>query len=423
MAKSAAFLFRWRPKNYYSLASLVSVLKSSFNYPIILLKKDYLDIFREKAQKYERIYYFDSFMSMDVPTVQHEMKELYSIISHNRGKIIFCAGGSHPTAAPSHTISLGFNIVARGEGEIIINKIVEIIQNDMSWSNIPGITYLDRNGSIQSTTNPPRINIDDYLPYSNDPPITPPIEIIRGCSFGCKFCQTPRVLRKVRYRSLESIDEILSFYVKRFESRQSIDIRFIAPNILEYGSKDHRTPNLNALWNLVHIVQKYKNKKTNVRMFLGSFPSEIRPEFVNLETVKILKQSDSTKVAIGAQSGCDSMLQKMKRGHSIFDIQNSVDLLLEAKLIPQLDFILGNPGETTDEHSQTLNFCKELLEKGCRIRLHYFMPLPGTPWANNRPSLLSQSIKKEVNTLLNHPNVNGSFTQQMNIVDSLLQYQ
>ena len=417
MVKTAALLIRHRPKNYYSFASLIPVLNKT-NYPLILLKKDHelKTQLHQAVEHYDRVFYFDSFMSMDVPKVKSEMIELHSILKGNRWKVVFSAGGSHPTAAPEHTLSLGFDIVARGEGEVIIDQIVREIQAEKDWIEIPGITYNDQ-GFIQQTVNPPRINLDDYDPYSINPPIHPPIEIMRGCSFGCKFCQTPRVLRKVRYRSIEKIDKIVAYYVDRFKTRSKIDIRFIAPNSLEYGSLDHRKPNLEALWNLVKTVKKYP-----VRMFLGSFPSEIRPEFVIPETVEILKESASNKVSIGAQSGSDSMLTKMSRGHSLQDIYTAVDYLIQGELIPQLDFILGNPLETEAEQWETIKLCKELLLKGCGIRLHYFMPLPGTPWGNAPPSPLSSAILKESSNLLKHPLVEGSFSQQMTISEPLLSY-
>ena len=415
MVKTAALLVRWRPKNYYSFASLVPILKKT-GYPVELMKHNHEKTVKESIDKFDRIFYFDSFMIMDVPKITAEMLELKKILGSERERVIFTAGGSHPTAAPEHTLSLGFDIVARGEGEIVIEEIVQKIQQEKSWLEIPGITFNDQ-GFIQQTPNPPRIDLDDFIPYSHDPPIHPPIEIMRGCSFGCKFCQTPRVLRKVRYRSLEKIDEIVKYYVERFHTRSKIDIRFIAPNSLEYGSIDHRKPNLEALWSLVKTVKRYP-----VRMFLGSFPSEIRPEFVIPETVEILQQSDSKKVAIGAQSGSDSMLDKMARGHSLQDIHSAVDYLLEGKLIPQLDFILGNPLETEAEQFETIDLCKTLIKKGCGIRLHYFMPLPGTPWGNAPPSPLSANILKEASDLLKHPLVEGSFSQQMTIATPLLSY-
>ena len=116
------------------------------------------------------------------------------------------------------------------------------------------------------------------------------------------------------------------------------------------------------------------------------------------------------------------MLLKMKRGHTLKHILESVELLLQGNLIPQLDFILGNPGESEDEQLQTIELCHALRKKGCSIRLHYFMPLPGTPWGDAPPSPLSQTIKSKAFALLKQESVNGSFSQQMRIAKPLLEY-
>ena len=424
MDSNSIFMFRWRPKNYYSFASLIPVLQKNFpNIPLVLIKKSSgissSQQIKTIIDDYKYLFFFDSFMSIDVPVVLNEMQSIYAVLNENqRERLITVAGGPHPTAAPVHTLlDLGYKIVARGEGETTIEKIVKVVLEEKPWFEIPGITFND-NGFIQKTLSAPKIFLDAYQPYSDDPPIHPPIELMRGCSFGCKFCQTPRILREIRYRSLDSIDKIVQHYCNVFKTRSSIDIRFIAPNSLEYGSYDHHTPNLDALWKLVKTVKKYP-----VRMFLGSFPSEVRPEFVLPKTVEILKESNSNIVAVGAQSGSEDMLKKMHRGHTLPDILNCVDYLLDEDLIPQLDFILGLPEETPEEMWMTVNLIEELTKKGCHIRLHGFMPLPGTPWSYNPGTPVPNDIFITVNQLMRHyKTIDGALSKQLGLADSLLSY-
>jgi B12-binding domain/radical SAM domain protein len=240
---------------------------------------------------------------------------------------------------------------------------------------------------------------------------------MRGCSFGCKFCQIPRILRQIRYRAIESIDNIVAYYYERFKHRSQVDIRFIAPNSLEYGSLDHRTPNLDALWKLVKTVKKYP-----VRMFLGSFPSEVRPEFVTPGTVEVLKESDSNIVAVGAQSGSEAMLRKMNRGHDLEAIRVCVDHLLAGDLIPQLDFILGLPEETEEEMWATVKLVEELVAKGCRIRMHGFMPLPGTPWGAAPGTIVPAEIMSIMGRLMREGRVDGAFSKQLDLAMPLFSY-
>jgi len=57
-----------------------------------------------------------------------------------------------------------------------------------------------------------------------------------------------------------------------------------------------------------------------------------------------------------------------------------VRLIAEAGFEPQVDFILGMPGETPDDAMATRRLMEELAGRGARVRGHVFMPLPGTPW-------------------------------------------
>ncbi|OLS23200.1 MAG: (Dimethylallyl)adenosine tRNA methylthiotransferase MiaB [Candidatus Heimdallarchaeota archaeon LC_3] len=418
------FLVRFRKNTYYSFASLLPILVKNFpEFSIQFIREKNPTIIADivlnsiNHSKTTKIFFFDSFMSVDVPIVKNEMLAIMkNLTKDQRKRLIAVAGGAHPTAAPINTLDLGFDISAKGEGEIIIEKIVRVILSNDSWELIPGIAYNDQ-GLVKQTPLPQKVVLDDYLPYSIEPSIHPPIEISRGCSFGCKFCQVPRILRSIRYRSLESIDKIVKYYYEKFNHRSNVDIRFISPNSLEYGSKDHRKPDLDSLWNLVKTVKKYP-----VRMFLGSFPSEIRPEFVNPKTVEILQQSDSKIVAIGAQSGNENMLQKMNRGHSLQEILDCVDYLLEGDLIPQLDFILGLPEETVNEMWDTVNIVKKFVKKNCHIRFHAFLPLPGTPWGSNPGTPVPDDIVKEVGALIQNPKVNGAFSKQLELVKPVFSY-
>jgi B12-binding domain/radical SAM domain protein len=416
------FLARFRKNTYYSFASLLPVLSKNFpTIPINFIRTksgvELSKIIKNSIKTHVKVFYFDSFMSVDVPFVKEEMKSIISSLSSKeRKKLITAAGGAHPTAAPINTLDLGFDIAAKGEGEIIIEKIVRIIISEDTWEKIPGIVYTDQE-FVKENPKPSRVDLNDYPPYSKEPAIHPPIEITRGCSFGCKFCQVPRVLRSIRYRSISSIDSIVKYYYEKFKTRNHVDIRFISPNSLEYGSKDHRTPNISALWNLVKTVKNYP-----VRMFLGSFPSEVRPEFVIPETVEILQESDSKIVAIGAQSGNNNMLEKMNRGHSLQDILSCVDYLLGADLVPQLDFILGLPEETAEEMWDTVKIIENLAKKGCQIRLHGFLPLPGTPWGSKPGVPVPYEILRELGSLMQNYKINGALAKQLDLAKPVLSY-
>ena len=277
------------------------------------------------------------------------------------------------------------------------------------WSAVSGATYwkdIEHKEYAESKITAPLIVLDTSHPFCITPQLHPPIEIMRGCNCGCMYCQTPRLhAHKVRYRSLESIEQSVAHYAKVFPP--PLDLRIIAPNALAYQSPDGKHPNLEALEALLALA-----KKNIARFYLGSFPSEVRPDFVTKETVSILQRCDSRVVAVGAQAGSDSELKRMARGHTVDDVRNAVKLLVEGGLKPYVDFILCCPDETPEEQCATVRVCSELLEKGCEIRLHHFMPLPGTPWAKKEPVPLCHEAQELLNPLLGDSRVQGAFERQ-----------
>ena len=81
------------------------------------------------------------------------------------------------------------------------------------------------------------------------------------------------------------------------------------------------------------------------RIFIGSFPSEIRPEYISRETLNIvLKYADNDNLVIDAQSISQRMLDLYRRGHNVEDILRGVRLALETGLKANVDFNLRLAG-------------------------------------------------------------------------------
>ena len=376
MKSNILIFFRWSPHNWYSWAPLVPALQKQDLKNVYSLKKlDILEI-ESKIKNYKIVFYLDSFHSLffweNHSNLSNELSELRKITSMNKIKFISIVGGSHATGDALSCLKTGFNYVLRGEGEYSLPLLIKTIITTGNLDNVGNLSYLDKNGEEIRNSKAPLIILDEYSSYSENPGMHPPIEIMRGCSFRCRFCQTPYLFGgQVRFRSLSIVEKIVDHYIDFFSNRNSIDIRFIAPNFLGYLSKDGKKSNIEALISLRKMLQK-----KNVRMFLGTFPSEIRPEFVDEEVIsEVLAYSDSNKIAIGLQSGSNTLLSKVKRGHTVEIALNAIELLLKHNMEPHVDFIIGLPGETREEQFETLELIKQLTKKACKIRMHYFIPL------------------------------------------------
>lgn len=89
------------------------------------------------------------------------------------------------------------------------------------------------------------------------------------------------------------------------------------------------------------------------RFFFGTFPSEVRPEFVTEESVELVrKYCANDSLSLGAQSGSGRILKEIRRGHTVEDSISAVECCLEHEIVPAVDFIFGLPTETEEDQEK-----------------------------------------------------------------------
>jgi radical SAM superfamily enzyme YgiQ (UPF0313 family) len=209
------------------------------------------------------------------------------------------------------------------------------------------------------------------------------------------FCGVPRLYAAtLRHRSLGSIENIIKEYFRLKPGRKRI--KFLASNAFAYGSNGLK-PDLDALSQLLEMIRKAGVPEIN----LGSFPSEVRPDFVTREVMELVTPYLSNKtIVMGVQTGSNSMLKKMNRGHTREQAVNAISLLREFGFQPHLDFIIGNPDETEEDQFELIEFMEQMLkEYAIRIHMHTFVPLPDTPWENKLQSPINERVKQRLREL------------------------
>jgi B12-binding domain/radical SAM domain protein len=299
---------------------------------------------------------------------------------------IFIAGGPHPSGAPEETLEY-FDYIVIGEGEETLPELVKVIQERENPGKVFGIAFRDpRTNKVVITPKRPYVDLDSY-PCFDPEKLRAPIEISRGCPWGCKYCQTPRLFGKeVRHRSIDSIVKNAEYYN---------DLRFIASNALGYGS-DGIHPRFDKVEKLLSALHKLPDKK----IFFGTFPSEVRPEFVTDESAELVrKYCANDSLSLGAQSGSDRILKEIRRGHTVEDSISAVECCLEHEITPAVDFIFGLPTETEEDQEKSLDLVRWICKKGGTVRAHYMTPLPGTPYASAVPAEVTDRVRRELGKL------------------------
>ena len=294
---------------------------------------------------------------------------------------ITIVGGPHATACYREVAGYADYVIV-GEGEYTLPLLLCEIEAGMS-GRIPGV-------ATGSWYEPARtsVRLDAYPAFSD---LKGYIEISRGCPFACGYCQTPHIFGHcMRHRS---IDEIARFADRHMQAR------FVTPNAFAYGS-DGIHPRFDKIKKLLERLRH--------QVFFGTFPSEVRPEFICSESLDLVTDyCTNTKLHFGAQSGSDAVLAELHRGHTIADAIRAAELCHERGITPVVDFIVGFPFESDADQELTVEAIKTVARIG-HVHLHRFIPLPGTPLAGTHARLLLNDTEKTCGALALGGKLTGS---------------
>ena len=252
------------------------------------------------------------------------------------------AGGPYASACWREAASAADYVVV-GEGERTLPRLLDAIEAG-SAAPVPGTA------TAAGGLTPPDhgVRLDAYPPFSARKGY---LECSRGCPHACAYCQTPRLFPGgMRHRSIDACVEA---------ARALPDVRFVTPNAFAYGS-DGRAPRLEKVRRLLEALAR-----ENARVWFGTFPSEVRPEFVTDEALELVREfCTNTRIHFGIQSGSDRVLAALRRGHTVADGLAAVDRVLDHGLVPVVDVILGFPFETDGEQEETLALVEYLAVGG-----------------------------------------------------------
>ena len=353
-----------------------------------------------------------SLMTTMLPRTMPLLEGFSRLAAAHPGRLLLLAGGPHATCDPYGTVrNLGFHVAVVGEAEETIVELADALTD--KWvegvEEVEGVVARLGDEIIYTGRRRRRVRLDDYPPFPYWRRLYSPIEIVRGCPWGCRYCATWFIHgSEERFRSIDIVKE----YVEVMLRHGLRDVRFIAPNSLAYGEEAAGRPRLDMVEELLEELGRLTSRYGG-RVFFGTFPSEVRPEYVTDEAMKVLKGRVANKrIIIGAQTGSDEMLEKINRGHSVDDVVEAVAAAKRHGFSVDVDFIFGLPGETMDDVEATMELIDLLTRMGARVHAHTFMPLPGTPFESAEPGTARPYIEKGLLKYLGRGLVYGYWERQ-----------
>ena len=207
------------------------------------------------------------------------------------------------------------------------------------------------------------------------------LKIEDGCNNFCSYCIIPYVRGRVRSRELESIRaECLKLKSAGFK-----EIVLTGIHIGAYGR------DFQSKINLVDAIKTVLEAANPLRLRLGSIESaEMTDELIDL-----IKNDGRicNHVHLPLQSGNDEILKAMRRPYTTKNFSELTARLVEE--IPEIsigtDLIIGFPGETDENFSETLNFIQA--QPFSKIHVFPYSARAGT-LAATLPNQVPPQIKK-----------------------------
>ncbi len=285
----------------------------------------------------------------------------------NPGALVV-AVGCYAQTAPEAVASLegvGLVIGTSGRKEIVL-RVNDALQSKADE------TYIS-----------PLYEMRDFEPLSavRDSRTRATLKIQDGCVNFCSYCIIPYARGPLRSRPLDEIStEVALLAVEGYQ-----EIVLTGIHLASYGRD---LTNENA--SLLDAIARASKPSGIRRIRLGS----LEPLFVTESVAKSLAENPKIcrQFHLSLQSGSNSVLQRMNRKYSAEEYLAALAVLRQ--YMPDCaittDVIAGFPGETDEEHAETLAFCKAA--KFARMHVFPFSLRRGTK-AESLPSHLPKSIK------------------------------
>jgi radical SAM family uncharacterized protein len=371
--------------------------------------------------------------------------------------IVIAGGHSTMNPEPMHAFIDAFVI---GEGEEVIHDIINTISSlRPSGSNLPaeeGIAsgYRPRNDILRELAKIPGVYVPRFYEVSylddgtvshieptveNTPKVItkrivaklppPPtrfivpnvdivhnrvsVEIMRGCTRGCRFCHAGMITRPVRERS---VDEVLA---AAEEALKNTGFEELA--LLSLSSSDYT--------HVLELVTKVGEKFGGTHLKV-SLPS-LRIESVSIDLMEKLKDRRSGGFTLAPEAATERMRRIINKFIPDEDIINTTrEIYRRGWTTIKLYFMIGHPSETLEDVQAIADLCKRVLAEGRKVigwkaklnaGVSTFVPKSQTPfqWVScdtpeqikAKQNLLKRELYRDKNIKLSLTDADDSFLE------------
>lgn len=242
------------------------------------------------------------------------------------------------------------------------------------------------------------------------------VEIFRGCTRGCRFCQAGIIYRPVRERSMEKIQEIADNLIKNTGHEEM--------SLISLSSSDYS--------NIEPLVTSLMSKCSDDNISL-SLPS-LRLDSFSFKVLEEIQRVKKSGLTFAPEAGTQRLRNVINKNITDDDIYNAVENAFKLGWGNiKFYFMIGLPTETYEDLDGIVDIAKKIIDIFYRVRdrkskkmnitisTSNFVPKPHTPfqWVpmddiealNAKQKYLSEKLKKMKHVTYNYHDTETSFLE------------
>lgn len=308
--------------------------------------------------------------------------------------LVFAGGPS--LFNPEPVIEL-FDFIVVGEAEEAIVEIIEAAKKHATRKEklaalakiegvyVPGLSVKVAKRIIKDFSS---------VPYPTQPiiPFLEPvhdrgvIEIMRGCKWGCKFCQAGWTTRPVREKKLETLIEQGEAIIKNTGYEEL--------SLISLSSSDH-----SRIEELAKELAA-RNEKRRVNIALPS----MRTNSFSVKLAHEVARVRSSSITIAPEAGTQRLRDYVGKKMTEENIMESVKAVFAGGIeAVKLYFMIGLPTETEEDLLGICHLARQIFEHArastrrarVTVNLSTFVPKPHTPFQWERQITIAETLDKQ----------------------------
>ena len=264
----------------------------------------------------------------------------------------------------------GYDVAILGEPEETFDEFLANVQKTGTVVPIPGLMWREGEEIKKGAIRPFIDNLDSIplaardllknerytLPHNGHPFTL--VNVARGCPYPCTFCIANIYYgKKLRHHSVEYV------------------LNEIETCITDHGIKDF------LFWEEIFTLDKpFGISLCNEIIKKGlniSWATTTRADQVNEEILVKMKEAGCELLGLGIESCSQKVLDNARKGETVGQIQDAVELCKKVGMPTMGHFIFGLPGETEETAQETIRY---ITSSGINyMQCYCAVPYPKTP--------------------------------------------